>query len=135
MVDPRNFVVIGERAGPDSAAAQRVCDAMGARRCSIAGVAEDGIVTVAREALEAAGAGTEALYVSVDLTVVGGVEDPVGLSAADLSVALGIVGASRLAGVDLCGVIERPGRDASSPAALAARLCCDLILAVARQRA
>ena len=68
-----------------------------------------GIVTVAREALAAASAGTEALYVSVDLAVVAGVDDPVGLSASDLSVALGIVSASRLVGADFCGVA--PGGD------------------------
>ena len=135
VVDPRNLVVIGERGGPDSAGAQRVCDALDAHRRSVADVADAGIVTVAREAVEAAGSGTEAVYISVDLAVVGGVEDPVGLSAADLSVALGIVGASRLAGADLCGVVAGSWRDASSPAALGARLASDLVLAVARQRA
>jgi len=134
VVEPRNFVVVGERGGPEEARARRVCDALGARRASVADVVEAGIVTVAREALEAASAGTEAIYVSVDLGVVEGVEDPVGLSARDLSVALGIVTASRLAGADLCGVV--PGYGGGVPAAaLAARLAADVVTAVARQRA
>ena len=134
VVEPRNFVVIGERGGPEEARARRVCDALEARRSSVADVVEAGIVTVAREALEAASAGTEAIYVSVDLGVVEGVEDPVGLSASDLSVALGIVTASRLAGADLCGVV--PGDGGGVPAAaLAARLAADVVTAVARQRA
>ena len=134
VVEPRNFVVVGERGGPEEARARRVCDALEARRSSVADVAEAGIVTVAREALEAASAGTEALYVSVDLGVVEGVDDPVGLSAGDLSVALGIVAASRLAGADLCGVV--PGDGGGMPAALlAARLAADIVVAVARQRA
>jgi len=134
VVEPRSFVVIGERGGPEEARARRVCDALEARRSSVADVVEAGIVTVAREALEAASAGAEAIYVSVDLGVVEGVEDPVGLRATDLSVALGIVTASRLAGVDLCGVVA--GAGGGVPAALlAARLAADVVTAVARQRA
>jgi len=134
VVEPRNFVVVGERGGPDQARARRVCDALEARRSSVADIAEAGIVTVAREALEAASTGTEAIYVSVDLGVVEGVDDPVGLSARDLSVALGIVAASRLAAADLCGVV--PGNAGGGPAAaLAARLAADIVSAVALQRA
>ena len=134
VVEPRNFVVVGERGGPEEARARRVCDALEARRSSVADVAEAGIVTIAREALEAASAGTEALYLSVDLGVVAGVDDPVGLSASDLSVALGIVAASRLAGADLCGVVPGDGGGVSA-ALLAARLAADIVVAVARQRA
>jgi arginase family enzyme len=134
VVEPRNLVVIGERGGPGEAQARRVCDALEARRCSLADVTEAGIVTVAREALQAASTGTEALYISVDLGVVEGVEDPVGLSASDLSVALGIVTSSRMAGADLCAVVPRDVNGAPS-AALAARLAADVVVAVARQRA
>lgn len=133
VVEPRNFVVIGERGSLEEAQARRVCDALEARRFSVADVVEAGIVTVAREALEAASAGTEAIYVSVDLSTVEGVEDPVGLGASDLSVALSIVTASRLAGADLCGVV--PMHEGGVPAAaLAARLAADVVGAVARQR-
>ena len=134
VVSPRNLVVVGGRGGPAEAPARRVCDALGRGASSVADVVEDGIVTVAQEALEAASAGTEAVYLSVDLGVVEGVGDPVGLSASDLSVALGIVTASRLAGADLCGVV--PGVRGGVPAAvLAARLAADVVTAVARQRA
>jgi agmatinase len=134
VVEPRNFVVVGERGGPEEARARRVCDALEAKRSSVADIAAAGIVTVAREALEAASAGTEAIYISVDLGVVEGVEDPVGLSASDLSVALGIVAASRLAGADICGVVPGDGAGVSA-AYLGARLAVDVIIAVARQRA
>lgn len=133
VVEPRNFVVIGERGGLEEAQARRVCDALEARRFSVADVVEAGIVTVAREALEAASAGTEAIYVSVDLSAVEGVEDPVGLGASDLSVALSIVTASRLAGADLCGVVPMHEGGVSA-AVLAARLAADVVGAVARQR-
>jgi agmatinase len=134
VVEPRNFVVIGERGGLDELRAGRVCDALEARRASVADVVEAGIVTIAREAVEAASTGTEAIYISVDLGVVEGIEDPVGLSASDLSVALGIVAAGRLAGADLCGVVPGDGGGVSA-ATLAARLAADLVTAVARQRA
>jgi agmatinase len=130
VVEPRNFVVIGERGGPEEARARRVCDALEARRSSVADVVEAGMVTVAREALEAASAGTEAIYVSVDLGAVQGVEEPVGLSPSDLSVALGIVTAFRLAGADICGVVSA-GRGGVPAAALAARLAVDMVVAVA----
>lgn len=133
VVEPRNFVVIGERGGPEGAQSRRVCDALAARCASVADIAEAGIATVTREALETASAGTEAIYVSVDLGVIEGVDDPVGLRASDLSVALGIVTASRLAGADLCGVVPGGG-GVGSAAALAARLAADLVGAVARQR-
>jgi arginase family enzyme len=134
VVEPRNFVVVGERGSPEEARARRVCDALEARRSSVADVAEAGVITVAREALKAASAGTESIYVSVDLGVVEGVDDPVGLNASDLSVALSIVTASRLAGADLCGVV--PGHVSGVwSAVLAARLAADIVTAVACQRA
>jgi agmatinase len=134
VVEPRNLVVIGERGGLDEVQARRVGDALETRRSSVADVVEAGIVTVAREAIEAASTGTEAVYVSVDLSVVEGVEDPAGLSASELSVALGIVAAARLAGADICGVVPGDGSGVSA-AALAARLAADVVVAVARQRA
>jgi agmatinase len=133
VVEPRNFVVIGERGSLDGVRARRVCDALEAQHASVADIAEAGIVTVAREALAAASAGTEAIYLSVDLGVVEGVDDPVGLGASDLSVALGIVAASRLAGADVCGVVPPNGVGVPS-AALAARLIADMVAALARQR-
>ena len=134
LVEPRNFVVVGERGDPEGARARRVCDALEARRSSVADVVEAGIVTVAREALEAASAGTEAVYVSVDLGVVEGIEDPVGLSASGLSAALGIVAAARVAGADVCGVVPGDGGGVTA-AALAARLAADIVATAALQRA
>lgn len=138
VCEPGNVVVIGERGAPDEARARRVAHLLGLRCYSVAEVAEAGVVTVAREALEVAGAGTEAIYVSVDLGVVEGVDDPVGLRGSDLSVALGIVARARLAGADLCGVVPGgvvPGAEPGGVAALAARLAADLVLAAASARA
>jgi agmatinase len=59
VAEPRNLVIIGERGGLDEIRARRVCDALEARRSSVADVVEVGIVTVTREAIEAASTGTE----------------------------------------------------------------------------
>ena len=126
---PQNVVLIGERGAPDEARARRAAAALGVRQYGLADVAEAGVVTVAREALAAAGAGTEAVYVSVDLGVVEGLGDPAGLGAGDLSLAVGLVAGARLAAADVCGV-DRAG----GAAALAARLCADIVLAVAGAR-
>jgi arginase family enzyme len=134
VVEPNNFVVVGECGAPGEAGARRVCDRLGGRRYSLADVAEAGIVTVAREAIEAATAGTEAIYVSVDLSVVAGVADPVGLTPSDVSIALSIVGQSRLACADLCGVTANDA-DHGAPAAVAARLAAELVVAASPQRA
>ena len=128
VCEPRNVVLIGERGDPSEARARRMCEALGVRRYTLPDVAETGIVTVAKEALAAAAAGTEAVYVSVDLGVTEGVASPLGLRATDLSVALGIVAASRLAAADVCGV-DRTA-DGGRAAVLAARLVGDLVMAV-----
>lgn len=133
VCEPRNVVLIGERGDPGQARARRMCEALGVRRYGLSDVAEAGIVTVAREALAAAAAGTEAVYVSVDLGVAEGAGDPLGLRATDLSVALGIVAASRLAAADVCGVDR--AADGGCATVLAARLVGDLILAVGGGRA
>jgi len=132
VLEPRNFVVIGERGAPDESRARSVFDALEARRFTVADTGEAGMAAVAREALEAATSGTEAVYISVDLRVVEGVEDPVGIGASALSAALAVVAESRLAGADVCGVV--PGGQTSGAASLAARAATDIVLAVARQR-
>lgn len=138
VCEPGNVVLIGERGAPLEAPARRVARELGVHCYSVADVWEAGIVTVAREALAAAAAGAESVYVSVDLGVAEGVDDPVGLGAGDLSVALGIVCRARLAGADLCGLGSGTlvaGGAAGGAASLAARLAADLALATAATRA
>jgi arginase family enzyme len=132
LCTPQNVVLIGDRGAPDEAQARRAGAALGVRGYGLADIAEAGVVTVAREALESACAGTEAVYVSVDLGVAEGLSDPAGLSAGDLSVALGLVAAARLAAVDVCGVDRAAG--SGGAALLAARLAADIVLAVSSAR-
>ena len=134
VVEPHNFVVIGEDGGPDNAGARRVCDKLGGRCYTLTDVAEAGIVTVAREALEAATTGTEAVYVSVDLSVLAEADGPVGLTPSEVSIALAIVGRARLGCADLCGV--KAGNAARGcSAAVAARLAAELVVAASAQHA
>ena len=84
VVAPGNLALIGGRAAPPDAPALRVLEELGAHTFSVADVASAGMATVAQEALEAAAAGTEAVYLSVDLGVLEGGADPVGLTAREL---------------------------------------------------
>ncbi len=133
VVEPHNFVVIGEGGAPGEAGARRVCDRLRGRCYTLADVAEAGIVTVAREAVEAATTGTEAVYVSVDLSVIAEADDPVGLTPSEVSIALAIAGRARLACADLCGVTSGNAEHGSS-AAVAARLAAQLVVAASSQR-
>ena len=127
VCDPRALVLVGDRGGPGDAASRREARSAGVRRYSLGDVADLGIVTVAREALEAAGSGTEAVYLSVDLSVVEGGGEPVGLGATGLAVAIGIVAKAHLAAADLCGV-DRAAASGPTPL-LAARLAAGVVAA------
>ena len=70
---------------------------------------------------------TEAVYVSVDLGVVAGLGDPVGLEARELVAGVRVVSAALLAAADICG-----GRAAGS-AAGAARVAAEIAAGVARR--
>ena len=129
VCEPRTMVLVGDRGGPADAGSRREARSSGVRRYSLADVAELGIVTVAREALEAAGSGTEAVYLSVDLAVVEGGAEPVGLGASDLAAALGVAARAHLAAADLCGV-DRAAAWGPAPA-LAARLAAVVVAAAA----
>ncbi len=113
VVEPANFVLIGIRGGRESLSDKLVADELGIRYYTMADIDECGIATVAQEALEAAGAGTQAIYVSLDIDVVdpahGGQKypDPGGLSARELLRALRIVSSGTLAGFDICCLAPR----------------------------
>jgi len=139
VVEPENFVQIGIRGGRESLADKAVADELGYRYYTMSDVDELGIETVAQEALEAATAGTEALYVSLDIDVVdpayGGQKypDPAGLSARELLRALRILSRGHLAGFDICCLAPRYDLQGHL-SQLAARAALEVIAGLALQR-
>ncbi len=91
------------------------------------------MATVAQEALETAAAGTEAVYLSVDLGVVAGVGDPVGLEARELTAGIATVSSALLAAADVCAPPARPGSAAGGAAAAGARVAAEIVAGVARR--
>lgn len=133
ILAPANLVLIGGRADPPDAPALRVLDELGAHAFSLAEVAELGMATVAQEALEAAAAGTEAVYLSVDLGVLEDPGEPLGLTARELTAGVAAVSATLLAAADICGV--GPAAGGIAPAAVAARVAAEIIAGVLGQSA
>ena len=120
VVEPENFVQIGLRGGRESLADKAVAEELGSRYYTMADIDEIGIATVAQEALESATAGTEALYLSLDVDVLdpahGGQKypDPGGLSARELLRALRVL--ARGSGRRLRRLLPRAAlRPAGSP--------------------
>jgi arginase family enzyme len=126
VLAPANLVLVGGRDAPSDAPAHAVLDRLGATTYSLEAVVRDGMRTVAQEALEVASSGTEAVYLSVDLGVVAGLGDPVGLEARELVAGVQIVSAALLAAADICG-----GGAAGSAAA--ARVAAEIAAGVARR--
>jgi arginase family enzyme len=132
VVAPGNLALIGGRDAPPDAQALRVLEELGARSFSVADVASAGMAAVAQEALEAASAGTEAIYLSVDLSVLAGGADPVGLTARELVEGVCVAADALLAAADICGGAPPTG-DRGAP--IAARVAAEIVAGVARQRA
>lgn len=133
VVAPSNLALIGGRAAPPDAPALRVLGELGAHTFSVADVASAGMATVAQEALEAAAAGTEAIYLSVDLGVLEGGADPVGLTTRELVGGAFVAAGALLAAADVCG--GGPPSGDGGRAAIAARVAAEIVAGVARQRA
>jgi arginase family enzyme len=139
MVEPENFVQIGIRGGRDSLADRAVAERLGYRYYTMTEVDEAGIATVAQEAFEAATAGTEALYVSLDMGVVdpayGGQKypDPAGLSAREVLRALRVLARGPLAAFDVCCLAPRYDLQGHL-SQLAARAAVEVIAGIALQR-
>jgi arginase family enzyme len=139
VVEPSNFVQIGIRGGRESLSDKHVADELGTGYFTMADVDEAGIAAVAQEALEAAAAGTEAVYVSLDIDVVdpahGGQKypDPAGLSARELLRALRIVSSGRVAAFDICCLAPRYDLQGHL-SQLAARAAVEVIAGLALQR-
>ena len=110
VLAPANLVLVGGRAAPPDGPARRVLDALGATTFSLEDVLRDGMATVAQEALETAASGTEAVYLSVDLGVLAGIGDPVGLQARELAAGVAVVSGALLAAADICGAGSGMGR-------------------------
>jgi len=126
VIPPANLVLVGGRDAPSDAPARAVLDRLGATAFSLDDVLRDGMRTVAQEALEVAASGTEAVYLSVDLGVVGGLRDPVGLEVRELVAGVRVVSSALLAAADICGggatgSVATAGRVAAEIAAGAAR--------------
>ena len=110
VVSPANLALVGGRAAPPDGPARRVLDGLGATTFSLEDVLRDGMATVAQEALETAASGTEAVYLSVDLGVIAGIGDPVGLEARELAAGVAVVSSALLAAADICGPRPLPAR-------------------------
>ena len=132
VVAPENLVLVGGRTTPTDACARRVLGEIGASTFSVAEIAEHGMQTIARESLEVAAAGTEAVYLSVDLSVLEGVGDPVGLTARELASGAAAVGDALLAAADVCGLAMIDG---DRQAAVAARVAAEIVAGISRRLA
>jgi arginase family enzyme len=139
VVEPANFVEVGVREAASGDVARMVADELGIHAYTMAEIDDLGIVAVAQEALEAASAGTEALYLSVDLDVVdpGGGElelpCPAGLGARELLRAVRTLAGGRVTGLDICGLA--PCRDpVGRLAGLATSVAAEVLYGLAAQR-
>lgn len=139
VVEPENFVQIGIRGGRESLNDKAVAEELGTHYFTMADVDEMGIEAVAQEALEKATAGTEAMYISLDIDVVdpahGGQKypDPAGLSARELLRALRVLCQGPIAAFDICCLAPRYDLQGHL-SQLAARAAVEVIAGVARQR-
>jgi arginase family enzyme len=129
VVSPANLALVGGRAAPPDAPARRVLDRLGAAAFSVADVERDGMEAVAQEAVEIAAHGTEAVYLSVDLTVLAGHPDPAGLEARELVAGVTAVAGVLLAAADICGAGS--GSGSGDAAVAAARVAAEIVAGVA----
>jgi arginase family enzyme len=134
VVSPGNLALVGGREAPSDGPARRVLDGLGATTFSLDDVLHDGMATVAQEALETAASGTEAVYLSVDLGVIAGIGDPVGMEARELAAGVAVVSSALLAAVDVCGPGSSSGSGSGREAvAIGARVVAEIVAGVARR--
>lgn len=134
VVSPSNLVLIGGRAAPPDARAREVLDRLGVTRYGIDDVARDGVETVTQDAVEAAASGTEAVYLSVDMAVLEGAADPVGLTPRELIAGVAVGTKTLLTAVDICGTGPGMG-GGDGPVGVAARVAAEIVSGVMRARA
>jgi agmatinase len=132
-VDGRNVVIIGAHGAANPKLEKDVADAHGVTVFSIRDVDRLGIDEVARRSLEAAGDGTESIYLSVDIDVLDGAfawgtcgPELGGMTGRELVRALEIVGAGPIEALDMVEV--SPFLDPSGNTARAgARVVIDVL--------
>ena len=129
VVSPVNLALVGGRAAPPDDPARRVLDQLGAAAFSVVDVQRDGVEAVAQEAVETAARGTEAVYLSVDLAVLAGGLDPVGLEARELVVGVAAASGVLLAAADICG--GGSGTCSGDGPTVAARVAAEIVAGVA----
>lgn len=133
VVSPANLALVGGRAAPPDGPARRVLDGLGATMFSLEDALRDGMATVAQEALETAASGTEAVYLSVDLGVIAGIGDPVGMEARELAAGVAVVSSALLAAADICRPPSASGSWPGDAPAAAARIAAEIVAGVARR--
>lgn len=131
VVAPANLVLVGGRAAPQDGPALRLLDELGATTFPLTEVVRDGVTAIAQEALELAAAGTEAVYLSVDVGALAGAGDPVGLTAREVAQGIAVVTSALLAAADICGPGVRMG--GGDGPAVAARAAAEIVAGVARR--
>jgi arginase family enzyme len=129
VVAPANLVLVGGRAAPPDGPARRMLDDLGATSFSLDEVVRDGMTTVAQEALELAAAGTEAVYLSVDVGVLAGVGDLAGVTGRELIAGVRVVASALLAAADICG--SGPGMGGGDGPSAAARVAAEIFAGAA----
>ena len=132
VVDPANIVIVGLQEDRQDPTETLVAEELGLRAYSTVDVDALGMATVAQEALEVAAAGTEAIYVSLDLGVAGAYGRGAGRAAADLGgrelvTAVRALAKGRVAGFD----VVAPACDAGLAAPLARDAACAAVEIVA----
>jgi agmatinase len=137
--DGRNIVIIGAHGAANPKLEQQVVEEKGITVFTIRDVERLGIEEVCRRALAIAGAGTESIYLSVDIDVLDGAfawgtcgPEIGGMTGRELVRGLEIVGAAPLAAMDCVEVA--PFLDPSgNTARIAARVVIDVLALQARR--
>ena len=138
MVDPANIVLVGPQEECQDPIETLVAEDLGLRVYSTGDIDALGMATVAQEALEVAAAGTEAIYVSLDLSVADGQgtwagSPRAGLGSRELATAIRTVAKGRVVGFD----VVAPACDAGLAAPVARDAACaavEIVAGLAAQR-
>ena len=138
-VEGRNMAIVGAHGAANPKLEKEVADEHGITVLTVRDIDRDGIDAVARRALEVAGDGTEAVYLSVDIDVLDGAyawgtcgPEIGGMTGRELVRALEIVAAGRVAAMDCVEVA--PMLDPSGHTArVGARVVIDVLAARACQ--
>jgi arginase family enzyme len=108
-VDPKNLVVIGIRSNRNTYFESRMAESLGIRYFTIDEVKQRGMAEVVQEALEIVRAGTDGIYVSLDIDAMEPGLVPAqkapefwGLTVDELMLALQVFSREKVVGYDVC---------------------------------